>query len=55
MPTDRTTTTDGIQIELTSNGLWVEAPRPDGGWACAFLPAVDLRELLVDREVIQAT
>jgi hypothetical protein len=55
MPGIQTTTTDGIQIELTRNGLWVEARRPDGGWQSAFIPAPDLRGLLVDREVIQAT
>jgi hypothetical protein len=38
--------TEGIEVELTPNGLWVEARHMDGpGWDRYFIPAHRLRRL----------
>jgi hypothetical protein len=36
-------TTDGIQVELTPNGLWIERASPaTAGWDSYFIAASDL-------------
>jgi hypothetical protein len=35
--------TQGIRVELTRNGLWVEVRRPDGGTDREFIPGSRLR------------
>jgi hypothetical protein len=42
-PDDEPNFTDGIRVELTRNGLWVEVCRPDGGTDREFIPGMRLR------------
>ena len=38
--------TEGISVQLTRNGLWIEARHPsDPGWDRYFIPAHRLRRL----------
>jgi hypothetical protein len=47
LTTPDTTTTDGIQVELTPNGLWIERAAPDtAGWDTYFIAASDLHRWL---------
>ena len=36
---DRCLTTDGLEVELTPNGLWVESRHRTDGARCAFIAA----------------
>ena len=38
--------TDGITVELTEFGLWIEVHDPPGGWQGLFLSARALRRLV---------
>jgi len=38
--------TDGITVELTEFGLWIEVHDPAGGWEGVFLSARALRRLV---------
>jgi hypothetical protein len=38
--------TDGIQVELTEFGLWIEVQDQPGGWQGVFLSARALRRLV---------
>jgi hypothetical protein len=42
-----TGTTEGIQVELTPTGLWIERASPaTAGWDTYFIPASDLHRWL---------
>ena len=43
------TTTDGISVELTPDGLWVQYGSSPDEWHCVFVPASDLNRLLDGR------
>jgi hypothetical protein len=40
------TTTEGITVELTLEGLWVQRGSSPDDWNCVFVPASDLYRLL---------
>jgi len=40
------TTTEGISVELTQDGLWVQRGASPDEWNCVFVPACDLDRLL---------
>jgi hypothetical protein len=40
------TTTEGITVELTLEGLWVQRGSSPDEWNCVFVPASDLYRLL---------
>jgi len=47
LTTNDPTTTDGIGVELTPNGLWIErASSATAGWDTYFIPASDLHRWL---------
>jgi hypothetical protein len=39
-------TTEGITVELTREGLWVQRGSSPDEWNCVFVPASDLYRLL---------
>jgi hypothetical protein len=46
MPGDQDATTEGISVELTAEGLWVQRGASPDEWNCVFVPACDLNRLL---------
>jgi hypothetical protein len=47
LTTHDTSTTEGIQVELTPNGLWIERSSPETvGWDTYFIAASDLHRWL---------
>jgi hypothetical protein len=46
MPGDPKQTTEGISVELTPDGLWVQRGASPDEWNCVFVPARDLNRLL---------
>jgi hypothetical protein len=46
LPADEGATTEGISVELTLYGLWVQRGSSPDEWNCVFVPASDLYRLL---------
>ena len=53
-PATAAVTTEGIEVELTEHGLFIETQRPTGRWDCMFIPAPRLR-LMVARDLADPT
>jgi hypothetical protein len=43
---DSEVTTEGITVELVSEGLWVQRGSSPDEWNCVFVPARDINRLL---------
>lgn len=43
---DEQAATEGITVELTREGLWVQRGQSPDEWNCVFVPACDLYRLL---------
>ncbi|HEV8649585.1 MAG TPA: hypothetical protein VG276_09305 [Actinomycetes bacterium] len=51
LTTPDTTSTEGIQVELTPNGLWIERASPaTAGWDTYFIPAAELHRQLDEHD-----